>query len=363
MKKIWIPIIVVVIIIGVVAIFYKPAPKGTIKIGAILPLSGFAANRGEEAKQGIDLAVEEFSKLENLDVKVIYEDSAADSTKAVNAANKLIDIDRVKILIGPLSSSEAIAVSKIAQEKEVVMITPISGNPEVTKAGNFIFRTIMTTDQEGEGIAKLIKELNISKIAIISLNNDYGNGIVDILKNKSGLEIVAKEKYNLGDKDFRSQLTKIKATNPRAVILIGYTEVGTILKQAKELGINSIFISGAAFEGQDTLKNAEGTAEGVLYVYHGYKQDLTSKFYKKYQEKFGKVPSQYVTFSYDTTKLVLKAIKEVGNDSKKISQYLTDVKDFAGEGRIINFDQERNLLNPQIIFKTVKNGQFVPYEE
>jgi len=219
----------------------------------------------------------------------------------------------------------------------------------------------MTSDQEGKAILKLIRGQNKKEVAIISLNNDYGEAILKVLEKSKTIKIISEEKYNLGEKDFKSILTKVKSLNPEIIILIGYSEVGTILKQAKGLGIGCLFISGAPFEGEDTLKNAEGSAEEVLYVFHKTTQSKESYFYTNYLKKYEKQPSIYSIFAYDSTKLLLETIKKNKNNTQIKDYLLKNI--FMGEGRQIKFNNNGDLENPETVVKIVKQGKFILYNQ
>jgi branched-chain amino acid transport system substrate-binding protein len=161
-----------------------------IKIGAILPLTGEAAEYGEDAKLGIDLAVEEINAAGGINgkmIQVVYEDSQATPSQGVAAIQKLITVDKVPVIIGAMASSVTLAIAPIAEENKVVLLSPASTAPQITEAGDYIFRNEVSDAYGGKAQAELTwDELGIKNVAILCINNDYGVGTADTFKKNFG---------------------------------------------------------------------------------------------------------------------------------------------------------------------------------
>ncbi len=374
MRKLKLIILVIVLflilITLVISIFYQSNITGLvvssnepIKIGAILPLSGKAASYGQSAQEAIELALEN-----NKNFEIVYEDSQGQPTLGVNAVNKLINFDKVSIILGPIMSSVTLAVAPIAEENKIILIT-ISSNPQITEAGDYIFRNREKASQQSEKIAEFIfKELNIKEIATLYSNDDTGKGHYStLIKNfeKLGGKILISETYEPTINDFRTQLTKIKNVNPKVIYLAGKPkDVGMILKQARELGINSQFIGTSGSEGKVVIEIAGSAAEGLIYSLPS--GDITKKdvadFYKEYKEKCDVCYIELGALFYDSVKIIEKVIEKCGENTDCIKQELYKVKDYYGASGKTSFDEYGDATKT-VILKTVKDGKFIPYKE
>ena len=351
----------------------QPTESEEIKIGAILPLTGEAAKYGEDAKLGIDLAVEEINAaggIKGKKIQVVYEDSQAAPSQGVAAIQKLVTVDKVPVIIGAMASSVTLAIAPIAEENKVVLLSPASTAPQITEAGDYIFRNEVSDAYGGKAQAELTwDELGIRNVAILYINNDYGVGTIDTFKKNFesyGGNITAIEVFEQGATDFRTQLTKIKDSNPDAIFLVGYKEVILILKQAKELGIETQILSSTMFEDPEILEKVGDLAEGVIYVYYGgfdpeSDEEQVETFISDLAEKYGREPGHYTAESYDAMKLISVAIEKGGYNSEEIKNALYDIKDYQGLAGSISFDENGDVIK-LVTLKTVKDGKFVKYE-
>ena len=343
-----------------------------IKIGAILPLTGGAGKYGEDAKLGIDLAVNEVNSQGGINVmkiEVIYEDNQSNPQQSVTVIRKLITVDKVPAIIGPMTSSAALAVAPIAEQNHVVLLSPAASAPALTKAGDYIFRNELSDAYGGVAQAELTwKKLNIKKVCILYINNDYGVGVKDAFLQTFtdlGGRVVAIESFEPDDKDFRTQLIRIERKSPDALFLISYKESIPILRQIKELGIKVQLLSTPVFEDKEVLEKTGILAEGVIYVYYGGFNPQSSnerirKFAESFRKKYNRAPGYYSALAYDAMKILALAIEKGDYKSEGIKDALYNIKDFLGITGKTTFDAKGDVIKP-VILKTVKNGQFVKY--
>jgi len=222
----------IIIIIVVVLVFYKPAPKGTIKIGFIGPLTGSAASAGEPTQKAVALAVEEINNsggIKGRPIKIIYEDGKCEGKEAVNAAQKLINIDKVKIIIGGFCSGETLAVAPIAEAAKIILFSTGSGSPDITNAGDYIFRNFPSDASSGRKIAELAIENNLKSIALLVETTDYAQAIKKVFNDhfsELGGKIPIDESFTSQSTDLRAQLTRIKAKNPNAIYFLPQSPFG-----------------------------------------------------------------------------------------------------------------------------------------
>ena len=369
MKKIWIGVLILIIAALAVSLIVTQTKKEPeeIKIGAIFALTGDAAMYGESAKNGLELAIEELNKkLLDKKITVVYEDNQGDPSKAVSSFQKLAYVDKVKYIIGPLGTPEVLAVAPIAEKKKIIILTPTSSGPQLTQAGDYIFRNCMSDLIEGAALAEFVfKELKTRTAGILYINNDYGIGLRDAFKKKFdilGGVILAEESFRKGDTDFRTQLLKIKFKNPRVLLLTGYAEMGRILKQARELGIEIQVVSTSNFEMPEILEIAGNAAENIYYTYQGFdiesEEEVVKKFTNSYRAKYNKDPDIFAALTYDAMKILAKAIERGGTDVENVKKELYGIKNFIGVTGKTSFDKNGDVIKP-IGIKKVEDGKFI----
>ncbi len=341
-----------------------------IKIGAILPLTGEAAKYGDAAKKGIDLAIEEINSaggIKGKKVQAVYEDSQGDPKLGVAAMHKLVTVDKVSTAIGDLFSSVTLAIAPLANKNKIVLLSPASSSPKITDAGDYIFRNCPSDVYEGSIMANYAyNKLGYRNVVLLYINNEYGVGIKDVFKknfSEKGGVVVAEETFDQNATDFRSQLTKIKKATSEAIYLVGYKEMGYILKQAKEIGIRTQFLSTVMFEDPEILKIAKNAAEGVIYSASAFdpksENTVIQNFVKSFEEKYNQVPDIFAGLSYDATKIMSIAITQGGYSGEGIKTAMYNVKNYPGVAGETSFDANGDaILSP--IIKQVKNGKFVP---
>lgn len=375
MRKYWVLLLIVAVIgLAVVLVITQRGQQANeVAIGVIAPLTGDSAKYGEDIKRGYDLAVQEINEAEGVrgrKLHLIYEDSEGKPDKAVAAALKLIVKDKVPAILGPLWSSPTLAVAPICEKKKVVLLSSGASSPDITKAGDYIFRNELSDEYGAEQTARLFFNLVFKQIAMLYINNDFGTGyrkVMERVYSELGGSIVIAESFEQGANDFRAQLTKIKEKNPKALFVVGYKETILILRQLKELGIKPQILSVALFEDPEILEKVGDVAEGAIYTYYGTfdpksQDERVKHFVETFTRKYGKAPEYYAPIGYDAVKVLALAMEKGGFDSMGIKNALYATKDFPGLSGTTSFDQNGDVQKP-IILKTVKNGKFVRYSD
>lgn len=349
------------------SVFAAPKAK-TIKIGGVAPLSGAVAVYGVECKKGIDLAVEEINAAGGINgqmLEFVCEDDEGDPAKSVSAYKKLVTKDRTKLIIGSLTSGCTIAITSQAQANKVVQIAPAATAVAVTNAGNYIFRACFTDPFQGRVGGKFAADnLGAKKAAILyDIGNDYSVGLMENFETefkKQGGQIVAKESYATGEKDFNAIITKVKAANPDVVYLPDYySTVALISKQLRAQGISVPFVGP---DGWDGLTEVAGDEVLNGYYSNHYAADSDSpvvqKFVKSFQAKYNEKPNSFATLGYDSMYMLKDAIIKAGTtDATKVRDALaaTDGDYVTGH---IKFDANRNPVKSAVMIKMTKeNGK------
>ena len=362
-------IIVLVILAGFLGCSKK---QEEIKIGAILSLTGDAALYGQNAKEGIDLAVEEVNKEGGIlgkNIKVIYEDTQADPKIGLSAFQKLVKVDKVESVIGPITSSVLLAVAPVANKEQVVVLSPAATSPDITEAGDFIFRNWPSDAYEGKLIAEYAyHNLNLRNTSLLLINNDYGKGLKQVFVREFenlGGKIGIIETFNPKDTDFRAQILKLKDSQTEGLYIVGYPEEFVIiLKQIKELGLKTQLLSTSAFQDKDIIIKSGVASEGVIYPYPiepDPTNPVVANFEKNFENKYGKKPGIVCDTGYDALKMIVYTIQlEKGYSGSEIQRGLLSIKDFQGASGIMSFDRNGDIEKIMEI-KTVKNGEFVKF--
>ena len=343
--------------------------KGDIVIGIYGPMTGGSAQYGQSMRNNIEMFIEKVNNdggIKGRKIKLVIEDDEGNPSKGVAAVNKLIYKDQaVAILGGPLSTVN-LAAMKESQKAEVPHIATSSGNPQITEHGNpWIFRVVTKDTIIAEVIASYaVKEAKFKRIALINDSSEYGKGGGDAVKatlSKLGVQPVATETYNVGEKDFSGQLLKIKNANPDALIIWGvYLESALISKQARQLGINAQILGGTGVNNPKFVELAGEAATGVLFAspfVPNSPEPHVQEYVKAYQAKFNAVPDMTGATGYDAAQLIVQALKEVGTDKKKIGDYLHKVKGFKGVTGTFDADQSGDFNHSAKLIRIEQGGK------
>lgn len=351
----------------------SPPSAKEIRIGLITPLTGDVKTFGESVKNAFEMAVDEANKaggVAGMKIVPVVVDDRNDPTEASNAANKLIKQDRVRAIVGSVTSKATIPVSDLAQSGKIPTITPSATNPKVTvadgKRKDFMFRACFIDPFQGKVMAKFAREtLFKEKAAVLyDASNDYSKGVAEYFADAfriMGGKVVAYESYGKDDVDFSAILTKVKASGPDVVFLPDYyNKVGLIAKQAREKGIRADLIGPDGWDSPDLVKIAGEAVEGGYFSNH-YSPDDTRpevvSWVKKYREKFGQTPDALGTLAYDATNLLLEAIRKANSDDPvKIRGALASIKGFQGVTGESAMDDNGNAVKSAVILQ-IANGR------
>ena len=362
--------IILVALVLILSFSRGETKAGPIKIGFVGVLSGDAAIYGETEKNVTQMVVDKINSSDGINgrkIEMIYEDGKANRKDALSAAQKLINIDKVKVILGGVFSSETLAVASIAEPAKVLQFTAFSSSPAISSAGDYIFRNAPSDLDGGRVDAELLAK-QYKKIAIISENTEYSEGLrnvlLPILADK-GVTVVADEHYMGDTKDFRTILLKVKLANPEAIYFNPGTSpvaAGFLLKQARELGITAPAYFNFMMGSAEAIKTAGSYAEGVIYSDAPSLPESGKYLLEEYKAKFNSAPgSDYeLGAAYDRIMIITQAIKKVGYDSTKIKDYLYSMGDYKGAIGTYHFDKNGDMVGTGFVHFIIKNGQKVP---
>jgi branched-chain amino acid transport system substrate-binding protein len=348
----------------------------TIKVGQFASLTGSEAGFGRSSDQGTKLAVKQINAAGGVlgkQIELITEDNQSKDGESATAVKKLISSDRVVAILGEVASIRSLEAAPICQNFKVPQISPSSTNPKVTQIGDYIFRVCFIDPFQGTVMANFaLKTMGVKQVALMTdVGSTYSVGLADYFKKAftaQGGQIIAEQKFTKDDKDFRAQLTAIKAQNPEAIFVPGYYgQVTLIALQARELGIKVPLFGGDGWEAPELIQGpgAAEALEGCYFSTHfSPDQDAPKikQFVADYQKEYGATPDAMAALGYDSVLALVDAIKRANStDGPKIRDALATLKDLDGVTGKTTLDADRNAQKPAVIIG-IKGGKFV-YKE
>ncbi len=342
-----------------------------IKVGEVASLTGKEAAFGQSSHKGTLLAIEELNAAGGAlgrQFELLTEDNQSKAGESATAAKKLISRDKVAALLGEVASSRSREMAPIAQNMKIPMISPSSTNPTVTEIGNYIFRVCFIDPFQGTVLAKFaLGTLHAKRVAVLtSVSSAYSVGLAKYFKETfaaNGGTIAIEQKFSEGDKDFRAQLTAIKAASVDAIFVPGYyTEAALITKQARELDLSIPLFGGDGWEAPQLIEIGGKAVEGVYYSTHYSPENQTPAvvaFVKKFQARWnGEIPDAMAALGYDSALVLADAITRAGGtEGAKLRDMIAATKDFVGVTGKTTIDAQRNASKSAVII-TVKDGRF-----
>lgn len=341
-----------------------------IKIGAEMPLTGYATAYGEDAKRGVELAVDEANAaggIRGKKVEVIFEDDGGIGKMGVAATQKLITVDKVPVIIGGMMSAATLPAAPICRENKVALIATIMSHPELTSPGGYIYRIansdVVISNVEAKFVYNVLK---LRKAAGLVAQTEHGTRVQKGAKErfeKLGGLWLSSDTFPQGTSDFRTQLTKLKDRNPEALFVVAtHKEGAAMLRQMVELAVKPVVVATGMFDDPNIVELAGKASEGVYFsVEAAISEEVKKKereFVEKFQAKFGKKPAIMAKRYYDATMLALHAIKTGGETGPEIDKALARTKDLVGVTGIITFNEIGDRINPMTLRK-IEGGKFV----
>lgn len=345
-----------------------------IRIGMFASLTGKHASFGETNSRGASFAIEELNASGGVlgrPLELLVEDTRSMPGEAATAAKKLLHRDRVAALVSGTASSPALEVAPLAQAAGVPMVAATATNPRVTDTGDYIFRACFADPFQGTVLARFAKDrLHARRVAILVANGSaYSVGLAKYFRERflaDGGEIVAELKYAEGDKDFRAQLTAVKAAKPDALFASGdYLESALLCVQARALGLTLPIFGGDTWDATAFVELGGRAVEGGYFTAHfspEARDASVQSFVARFEKRYGLKPDTGMSLGYDAVMLLADAIKRAGStDGRAIRDALAATKDFAGVTGRITIDAQRNAAKSAAIF-TIRDGKFVYLE-
>lgn len=346
--------------------------SGDLIIGLVDSLTGPEATFGIETLNGLKLVFDDINDqggIKGRKIRLIALDDQGKPEEAANAARRLVNSDQALAIFGTSSSQRTLVVAPITQSSGTPLIVPGATHPAITKVGDHVFRVCFTDDFQGEFMAKFaVTNLKAKRIATMTdMKSDYSVGLTDwFIKSATslGATIVARQSYTAGDLEYHSQLTSLRAHKADTIYVPGYyTDVGLIIRQARELHMKASIIGGDGWDSPRLIEIAGKGIENTMFSNHfvvaGNTSPVVAKFSKDYQKRFGRAPGSAAALAFDSALVFRDALIHAKSLSREnINESLKSVKDITGVTGMITMGPDRNAVK-QAIVVSVRGGEFI----
>ena len=327
-----------------------------VKIGVLMPLTGYITFFGKMQETALKMAQKEFQKMgpaAGFDLKFIVYDTGSKPQDAILMAQKVMHTDQVLQIIGPFLSTECEQVFPIVNRDKVPIVTASSAKPGLTEASRpWTFRNIMTSDKINEPtIRKWVKDHNIKTVAILTdiksrVSETYGKGVAPAILKKYGVQVKESIDFVTEDVDFSAQITKVKGANPDGIVLAGeYHLAANIAREAKKQGLKQPLLGDVPITSPEYMKLGGAAVEGTYApsdFWAGSPNPKVQAFVKRFKEEYGQDKDPHTTTAsiYDTLFITRYLVGKVGisgkpedlqKDREKMREGWATLKDFSGE--------------------------------
>lgn len=344
----------------------------TIKVGLNYELSGGVATYGQNLTEGLEMAFEEINKNGGVlgkQIEPVKVDNKSEDTEAANVSTRLATRDKVVALLGPATSGNTKAATPAAMQNKIPLISGSATADDVTvdangKVRDYIFKTCFSDSFQGIMMAEFaLSDLGFKNAAILAdSTSDYAQGLSKAFRETfeaGGGTVLGEEAYAEGDTDFKAVLTNLKALNPEVLFVPGYyEEVGLIIRQARELGLNVPILGGDGYESPKLteLAGADNSFD-VFYSSHYSSMDTAENvvaFNEAFKAKYGKAPDAFNALGYDMGYLLKDALERAGEaDAEKLKVALEETDGFEGVTGVMSMDENHSPIKSVTIIEVV----------
>ncbi len=338
-----------------------------VKLGVSLPLSGNLAAYGKTTLEGVKLRTSQINAAGGVNgapLQLVIEDNKGDATESVNVFNKLAGTDKVVAVVGPITSTNALACRRAAKELKVPLVSPTATNDKVTLKNGYVFRACFNDSFQGRIVAThAARNLGHLKAAVfVDLNSDYSKGLAASFAKAfaaAGGTIVAEESYQQKDTEFGPALKKIKDSGAQIIFVPGYPpEVPLIVKQAKVSGITARLCGADGWDNEAVLTGAGPNLEGCFLVGAFSREDqrpAARQFLDAFAKQGQAKPGTFEALGYDTVSLIAEALKS-GATPDAVRRGLLGIKDFEAVTGRITISPDGDAIKSAVILDIVRAG-------
>jgi len=374
-------VIFAVLVFGAAAIAFAAvkASKSPYVIGAVFDITGPAAPLGTPERDTAQMIVEEINKKGGINghpIKLIVYDNASDETKCALAVKKLISSDNVKAIIGPSTTGTTLAVVPICEKSKIPLVSCAAGIKITQPVKPYVFKTAQSDMHAVARIIEYLRSRGLKRIAFINDSNAFGTSGREQFRlqaPKASITIVAEESFDSKDTDMTSQLTRINAAKPQAVVCWGTNPGPAIVaRNMKQLGMKMPLIMSHGVSNRKFIELAGSAAEGVIFptgkllvaesISGTDKQKpVLLKYASDFKAKYDRDADTFGGHAWDALQIVVNAMRKVGDNPKKLRDTIERTRGFVGVSGVFNFSPKdhNGLSKDAFVMVQVRNGRWV----
>ncbi|MFY9991656.1 MAG: ABC transporter substrate-binding protein [Rhodoplanes sp.] len=344
--------------------------QDAVKIGFHAPLTGFAAADGKSAKQGAELAVQKANAAGGINGKqielVVYDDEGKPEN-AIPLANKLIGQDKVAVAVSGGYSGPTRAAAPVFQRAGVPYISAYAIHPDITRAGDFVFRTGMMGEVQGRAGAKLVADqLKKKRVSIVAVNNDFGQALTAGFKDaapKFNLEVIKEHTFAMPDRQFGPLVAQVKSDNPDVIYAPGYFfNAGPLVAQLRAAGVDAIIIGQEGYDSQRFIEIAGKAADGVIITTsldRDSQDPATRTFIDDYEKTFKDRVDMVAASGNAAMTVAIESLRKAGSDGKAVRDAIRANEFTTAIGKL-SFN-DLGEVKKAVQVQVVKDGEFHRY--
>ncbi len=349
-----------------------PACSRPIVVGAIVSDTGAAAPYGEKVRRGLELAFDEVRAEGGVGarIRLLYRDDATNPEIGAQVARELIEKDGVRLLIGAVSSPVTLRIAPICQHRRTVLLSPTASSPEITKAGEWVYRNFPSDTLEGTSLADFARDLGLRRVAVLGVQNEYGAGLSKVFVEHfkgDARQVIVDLAFREGDADgFPALAAQVKALSPDGVYLAGYADdTAGLLRALRATGFASVVL-GTSSVTAEVLRRAGPAAEGLVFPEVSFDPQsprrATRGFVAAYRARYHEDPDSFAAHAYDALKVMVLAIERArSSDPDAVRKGLDSIDDYYGASGQVAFDENGDVVQYPRMF-IVHHGQAEPYD-
>ncbi len=344
-----------------------------IPIGAVVSRTGAASVYGEKVKRGLDLALDEINAsggFKGRRLRLVFKDDATSPAIGRRAVEELIGQDRVHVIVGPIVSSVTLAVAPLCEETRTVLLSPSASAPQITSAGEYIFRNYPSDVLEGTSMARFAKELGLERMVTVTLDNEFGAGLKGVFSQQySGKLRAIVGSFDFQEADVRTfdlLAERIRSLRPDGVYVVGYlSDTADLLRRIRAAGIDAVLLGASSVTGE-IIRLAGAAAENLVFPQPtfdpGSSEPAVRAFVEAYRGRYHEDPDNYAAHGYDALKLLLLALQRGGSaQAEDIRRGLLGIEEYAGASGPTAFDDNGDVVQYPRLY-IIRQGRSVPYD-
>ena len=344
-----------------------------VRIGAIVSRTGAAGDYGEQVARGFDLAVGQINAAGGIDgrrLELVYRDDSTNPQMGLDAARELVEKEHVAVVLGPLSSTVTLRVAPYCERQRVVLVSPSAAAPEITDAGEYVFRTYPSELLEGASMAEFARDLGLDRVGILAVDNPYGSSLTRVFEGRfqdAGGSIALVRTFVEGDDaSLSSAVEAMAAAAPRGVYVPAYTaDVARVVALLRASGLKPLVLGTSAVT-PDVVRLAGSAAENAVFPQSSFDPDSSDvaarSFVAAYRAAYGEAPDVFAAHGYDAVEVLAEAARRAQSwSADALRQALLSIDNHDGASGRMAFDKNGDVVQYPRLY-VVRGGRFVAYD-